>query len=229
MSERACVDRGVGEMLHAYEVGGLTAEDTERFEIHLLECAGCFEAVRSFAPYAELLRDDAGIRRIVREAAAAEPLDAAGVRGWMRYLWPSWPWPFRPAVLYLLLVLLAYPAYQGWHRSSPRTVAPVQAITLIPTRSADAEGLFLQSGRDAAVTFVFRGAIPGKPYRVRLAADDGNILYTADDFAGFDRYETGQLLFPAERMRPGGYLLEIIDPASPPPQNRQTYRFEVRP
>jgi hypothetical protein len=228
MSERECVDRSVGVMLHAYEVGGLAEEDIERFETHLLQCEGCFEAVRSFDTCAEVLRSDHGIREIVREGGE-EAIADSGIPGWRQYLWPSYPWPFRPAVLYLLLLLLLYPAYRGLHQSPPRPVTPVQTITLIPSRSADAEGLFLQSGRDAAITFVFRGAVPGKPYQVRLVADDGHVLYGEDVFTAFDQYETGQLLFPAERMQPGGYLLEVTDPAGPPPQNRQAYRFEVRP
>lgn len=228
MSERECVDRRMGVMLHAYEVGALAEGDNERFEIHLLRCRGCFEAVQSFASSADLLRNDAGVREVVREATG-ETAARSGDRGWVQWLWPARPWPLRPAVPYLLLLILLYPAYRGLQPSSPRPVIPLQAITLIPSRSAEVEGIRLQSGRDAAITFVFRGATPGKPYRVRLTAADGQTVYADEAFTAFDRYETGQILFPAERMHAGGYLLEVIDPAGSSPQNRQAYRFEVRP
>jgi hypothetical protein len=229
MNARECTEANLGVLLHAYEVGGLSEEDIERFEIHMLRCDRCFEAVQSFAPWAELMRADGEIRRVVQEADG-ESLTADTRRGrWGRYLWPPWPLPFRPAVIYILVLILLYPAYQGLHPSSTRSVENIQAVTLIPSRSAAAEGVIVQSGRDAAITFVFRGAQPDKRYQVRLADDAGEVVFTDDAFTDFDRYETGQVLFPAERMRPGGYLLEIVDPEGNPPQNRQAYHFEVRP
>ncbi len=229
MNERGCTDTEVGALLHAYEVGGLSEEDIERFEVHLLKCDHCFEAIQAFAPWAELIRVDGRVRETVQEAGGESQTTASRLGVWGRYLWPPWPWPFRPAVIYLLVLMLLYPAFRGLHQSSTRPVENIQAIILIPSRSATEEGVVLRSGRDAAITFVFRGAEPGKRYQVRLSMEAGEVVFTDNGFDGFDKYETGQLLFPAERMRPGEYLLEIIDPAGKPPQNRQAYHFRIQP
>jgi hypothetical protein len=62
-----------------------------------------------------------------------------------------------------------------------------------------------------------------------LTTDKGRVIYDEEAFTGFDKYETGQIFFPAERMQPGVYLLELTDPRGNPPQNRQVYRFQIRP
>jgi hypothetical protein len=229
MNARACMDADVGALLHAYEVGGLAEAEVARFEIHLLRCDHCYEAVRLFAPWAELLRTDGEIHGLVREAAEAPEAADSRASRWGRYLWPPWPLVFRPAMIYLLVLILLYPAYRGLHYSTTRPVQHIQAITLVPSRSAAAEGAVLQSGRDASIAFVFRGAQPGKTYRVRLTTDQGRVMYEEEAFTGFDNYETGQILFPAERMRPGAYLLELTDPRGNPPQNRQVYHFQIQP
>jgi len=228
MNIRECTDADVGALLHAYEIGGLAEKDVERFEIHVLQCDHCYEAVQAFAPWAELLRTDRGIRSLVREAVEAPESAGSRLRRWGRYLWPPWPLPFRPAVIYLVILVLLYPTYRWWQRSSSPSVRDIQAIMLVPSRASTQEGV-LKAGRDAAVTFVYRGAIPGKRYQVRLTQDGGAVIFTDGSYTEFDKYETGHLLLPADRMRPGGYFLEITDPEGSPPENRQTYHFQILP
>ncbi|MDD4051279.1 MAG: zf-HC2 domain-containing protein [candidate division Zixibacteria bacterium] len=229
MNARACTDADVGALLHAYELGGLTEADVTRFEIHLLQCDRCFEAVRVFAPWAELLRTDNEVRGLVHDATKAPEAADSRLSRLGRYLWPPWPLVFRPAMIYLLVLVLLYPAYRGLRHVTTRPVEAIQTITLVPSRSAVVEGAVLQSGRDAAITFVFRGAQPGETYRVRLTTEKGRVVYEEEAFTGFDKYETGQILFPAEHMRPGAYVLELTDPRGNPPQNRQVYNFRIQP
>jgi anti-sigma factor RsiW len=49
-----CVDPKLEKMLHHYELGLLSDEDREAFELHLLDCEHCFGRVKKFQATAKL-------------------------------------------------------------------------------------------------------------------------------------------------------------------------------
>ena len=228
MNNRACIAPDVGILLHAYELGALSAEDVERFEIHLLACRACFETVQNFAPHAENLRQDVGARQAVSPAERTEVLPLTFRRQLWHWLWPNRTWTFRPALIYLVLLILIYPAYLGWTGAGARGgFRQLQTLMLHPSRSAAAEPLSLSSGRDAVIEFVYRVALVGQKYQLLLAAEDGAVLASYPAYDGFDKYERGSILFPANLMHRGKFTLEILDAGGKPPLNRQVYGFRI--
>lgn len=223
MTMMTCQDPKIGRLLHAYEIDGLSEEATQQFEIHLLTCETCFEAAAQLEAVSELLRRDPEARGIIAEAAESQPAPGRGIK---RLLWPDVPLVFRPALLYIIILLAIVVAWPGGTGTENRPVSKIQSLTLIPNRSA-ADDVALRMGQDAVITFVYRGTLPGKRYRVVIKGDDGRQVYSDGSFDGFDRYETGQILLPAEQMHPGGYVLEISDLQGQSPQDRQVYRFRI--
>ena len=65
MSE--CIDKKLGKLLYAYELGMLQESDRDTFEVHLLECPFCHEQVSQMADAADLLRRDQDVRGNVRD------------------------------------------------------------------------------------------------------------------------------------------------------------------
>jgi tetratricopeptide (TPR) repeat protein len=64
-----CSDKRFEKMLYAYELGLLSQEECDEFEIHLYECEHCFERARKFSQAAEQLRHNPLIRESVRGLA----------------------------------------------------------------------------------------------------------------------------------------------------------------
>lgn len=222
-----CTDPDAGQLLHAYELGALPDNDTERFEIHLIRCACCYESIVQFDTQASLLRLDADV---LSQAKRALHQIVPSVTMWQRarsLLWPEAPMLLRPAVSFLLVVLLAYPAYLGFMGNNTGAIREVQSIGLYPVRSSAAAELSASSGTDALVSFVFRGADPAKSYEVVVTAQNGTILMSDDFFSGFDEYNTGRLLIPAHLLRPGTYKLTITDPDADTSADTREYSFTV--
>ena len=57
-----CLDKTIGDKLMAYELGMLDAEETEQFELHLLECVYCSTRAHEFRTAAALLRHDSDVQ-----------------------------------------------------------------------------------------------------------------------------------------------------------------------
>ncbi|MCK4773655.1 MAG: zf-HC2 domain-containing protein, partial [Candidatus Krumholzibacteria bacterium] len=111
-----CTDHKIGDLLHAFELDQLDAEQQEAFELHLLSCDHCFEQVSRFEGVASLLRSDADVQELVRSAATALEPETERESLWSRLLdalWPKTTFLLKPVVSYLIVILLAFPAYVG--------------------------------------------------------------------------------------------------------------------
>ena len=223
-----CKDPNLGALLPAYELNALSEEDVERFEIHLLECEHCFDQLKGFEQEAALLSSDNEVKQIIREAASeGYPQTESLLKRFWRYVWPETPFVLRPALAYLLILLMALPAYWGLRRLTQDQIRPVQTISLFPDRSGP-EGVFrISLGGDGLLTFVFRGAVAGQTYHLVIESEDGRVVFRDDAFSRFNEYQTGRLLLPLTKMKPGGYRLVITDPRAKPPLNRQEYSFRT--
>jgi hypothetical protein len=221
------MEPSVGALLHAYEVGTLSEKDIELFEIHLLKCDRCFSEMNQFAPHAELLCSDKGVRH--EAAHAVSP--AGSVRTFAgrvrRSLLPDIPWIYRPALLLTLVILLLYPAYLGVRTFKPAAVTSVQTISLYPARSAAVKPFRIAPSQDVVLSFVFEGALVGKQYEIEIRRASGSVLFSDSSFDTFDEWGTGHLLLPAGLLRSGRYLLIMTDLTGPPDANVQEYRFTI--
>jgi hypothetical protein len=223
-----CKDSELGKLLFAYELNGLSEEATERFETHLLECEYCFNELKSFEREADLLSSDDDVKRLINDAARPDHTrqDSVMSKVW-KFLWPETPIVFRPALGYIVILLLIIPAYWGFQRPPDDNIMPIHSINLLPGRSADENQFSLSSGNNGLLSFVVRGSIPGKKYRVEILSDDGTVLFVDDNYNHFDNYETGRILLPLTGMHPGIYRLVIIDSSEEPPLNRHERSFIV--
>ena len=224
-----CTNPEAGDLLHAYELNALSEEDTERFEIHLLECEHCFEQLKSFEREASLLTTDEGVKELIGEfATEGYPQAESFLKKLWRYIWPETPLLFKPALAYLLILLLIIPAYRGLMRLTKDSIRPVdQTILLTPLRSTEEATFEIGRGGDGEISFVFEDAVAGQSYQVAIESEDGRVVYKNDTFREFDAHKTGRLILPLVKMKPGGYRLVISDPRAEPPLNRKEYNFRI--
>ncbi len=80
----ACTDSRFADMLHHYELGMLSDDLRQQFEMHLLECEQCFLEAERFRRAAALMRHDPDIARMARRAAGDDEPDARTRRGLLR-------------------------------------------------------------------------------------------------------------------------------------------------
>jgi len=223
-----CKDPKLGALLHAYELDALSEEDTERVEIHLLECEHCFEQLTNFERETTLLSTDHEVREVIAEAAGEEYSRSESLlkRFW-RHVWPETPFVSKPALAYLLILLMILPAYHGLKRLANDRIRTVQTISLFPDRSPDGDVFKISAGNEGLLRFVFRGAVAGRTYELTIESEDGAVVFRDEAFDGFDEYGAGQLLLPLARMKPGNYRLVISGPRAEPPLSGQEYRFGI--
>jgi hypothetical protein len=223
-----CKDPDVGALLHAYELNALSPEDMERVEIHLLGCEHCFNQLNSFELEASLLSSDDEVKELITRAAREEHPQSESLRKrFWRYVWPETPFVFKPALAYLLILLMILPAYRGVRISTRDQIRPVQTVSLFPDRSPDEDVFRISVGGDGLLRFVFRGAVAGQAYEVTIESENGAVIFRDSAFDGFDEYGAGQLLLPLAMMKPGIYRLVITDPRVPAQLGRQEYSFGI--
>ena len=217
-----CTDETQGAMLHGFELGLLTEDETERFEAHLLVCDACFQKAQEFEPYVKRLRSESVGGKVVKRYAQEN--SAHQRTGLWRLLWPKESMILKPAVALVIILALLYPAYLGLSGSHRPEVRRLQAIQLVPDRSGNERGVV---DRDVVLSFVFEGAKPGREYDVQLQDETGRVLYHDQRFTGFDTFGTGFLLLPRVMLRTSDYRLIIVDPRGHSPSDTAVYRFEL--
>lgn len=223
-----CKDPKLGALLHAYELNALSEEDTEKVEIHLLGCEHCFRQLTDFERETTLLSSDHEVREIIAEAAGEEyPRSESLLKRFWRHVWPETPFVFKPALAYLLILLMILPAYRGLKRLASDRIRPVQTVNLVPDRSSSGDVFKISAGSDGLLRFVFRRAVDGQAYELTIESEDGAVVFRDAAFVGFDEYGVGQLLLPITGMNPGNYRLVINDPRAELPLSRREYSFTI--
>ena len=213
-----CIAPKIGKLIHAYELKILRPEDNELFEIHLLECEHCFHDLNSMEKVFEIMATDTDIKYILKGEAEEKPTREGTWRKIWKYLWPDTNLLLKPALAYFVILLLAYPSYLGLRFREADNIRQVQTLNLIPERSVAKP---VKTGDDILLSFVFVEAEAGRSYGITIKSDDKNIIFQDNDFTDFDQYQTGRLLLPAKKMKPGNYSLIIEDPRGDLPRNRE--------
>lgn len=178
-----------------YLAGTLNAEQAAAFEVHLLECAACFERVR----WEEKLRQG------FRSAGAAEVAREVVVRRWWRAARPRLaPW------LSLALLLLAI--WWGQQSVPPPLPAARSGVTILALAAirdgvAPRPEVHLWPNADLLVLQVELAYVEAAGYRARLESDDGRELWrqpAVPDDAGLVQVDA-----PARHLADGGYRLVV--------------------
>lgn len=226
MSESQCTNQKLGDLLSAYELGLLSELDTERFEEHLIGCEYCCARLKEGAGVSDLLLNSPRVKSETDKYARAGS-DASLRTKLKNILWPEIPLPLRPAITITLIALLLYPAYLGLVEKHRGGIGQVQSVTLLAQRSTSLPDLDISSGRDCLISFVYRYANPDDIYILRIESGEGRVIFADSKFNGFDEFGVGNILIPAQDLRPGLYRL-IVRPAMTDSTTTPTeYPFKV--
>lgn len=222
-----CTEQKLGDMLHAYELNQLDPNSREQFEIHLLECEHCFNEVAEFENIATIMTHDSEVKETIATELATDS-EISKISIWQRVwqlLWPETSFVLKPIVVYFVVVLMVYPAYLGIRGTTDNNIRQVVTLNLVPNRSSSA--IAVQSGNDILLTFVFSGAVPGKPYSIEMKSSGGEVIYRYDQYKGFDKYGLGRLIIPEEKISRGEYTLIIRDLNLGSNIPAQSYNFKI--
>ncbi len=225
MNKLKCNDPELGILLHAYELDILPEEDAERFEIHLLECEFCFEQLRDFERAANLLASDEEVKELIRESVTEEhPHPESFLKKLWRFIWPETPLIFKPALAYLLILLMIIPTYIGVTMLVRSENKSIQLEHLASDRSAGRNVFKIKPDSRFQIVFKFDGAIVGQTYKLVVESDDHRVVLQDNTYDDFDEEERGCLELTKSKMKTGNYRLVITDPRS---GNWQEYTFQV--
>lgn len=202
-----CTNRSIGLHLHAYEISALNEEMTEEFEIHLISCPYCFEAVSNFDSSIEALKSIEFSKQHTRK-----------VHFWKQY-------PIHTAIVALFFVIMIYPTVIGIKSILTSKVEPLESITLVPVRSADKE-YTLSHDNDLVLSLVYTDSKPNYNYTIEIYKNDNHLL-TFKSFDDFDQYHTGRLLIPKETLVSGNYLCILKDNENEDGKILQQYTFRI--
>jgi hypothetical protein len=220
-----CTNPKLGALLHAYELGALSEEELERFEVHLLSCDYCFAQVRDFEQAATLMRTDIGAKKLVQEAVhKLDSLPESGRKRTIRILWPKVPLYLKPGFIYILLLVLCYPAYLGikYVFNQQEKIRPVQVVSLSEHRGIAEDVFHISSGYDGLISFMLEDEVIGKDWNITIESEDGSEIYHLDAFITSEEYGVVQLFFPLSTMKPGRYRLTVTLPEA---DYSKTYPF----
>jgi len=225
MNKTECINGEIGDLLHAYELDILPPDETEKFEIHLLECEYCAQKVADFRRQAGLLRSGQQVRDEIAGQASDAHATGEAVTIWSR-LWPKGNFLLKPGLLLLIVLILLIPAYRGLFVGNGSRIGPPQVINLVPFRDSGTECFDRSLGGDGLISFVYPEAVTGQPYVVMIKSESGGIVFADSTYTDFDEYGTGRLLIPAMLMTPGRYKLLISSEGESGPDRE--YAFCVR-
>lgn len=223
----SCTDRQTGRLIHAYELGLLSDDEAERFEMHLMQCERCASLLKNSALRTDLLRSDSQVRAELRRLGEHSESEVRWADKLRQYLWPNVPLPFRPAVALLLVLLLVYPAYRGLRLSGTADIVAVKEIGLVHSRTAGIEPVTIAAGESAVLTFAYNQYRPGVTVAVRIIDESGQLLHENTTFEAFDRFQTARLFLPGEILQPGEYRLQVGPVGVTAAGEIEEYRFRI--
>jgi len=202
-----CTDPDIGRLIHAYELNGLSAEERELFEVHLLDCEYCFKEVRQMEVVSDLLNADADVKYAFGEAKTDLSLKTSFWSRLKSMFFPDTSWYAKPALVYFALLLLVYPAYRGIFVDGKRPIESATSISLIPDRSV--ETVYGSTDNDIVLNIVYPEFESGADYSLSIVSESDDTIFWDQKFNGFDSYGTAVLLIPEGRLEPGVYSVTI--------------------
>ena len=232
MTTGKCTDDSVGVLLHAYELGLLSPEDRDRFEIHLMSCDYCYGELKQFAPRGIMLGGSPDVKQALDEKLAAAQRKRLSQRKTPEYDRPGIFFAFKPAFLYLIIVLLMVPSYFGvskmFESGTSPAIRPVQLIYLTPTRSPITNVFESTREMDGIIFVACTGANTKSCYRLEISTDEDNPVFVIDKFDQFDERGTAQLILPRELMKKGDYRLIVRESEADSSRVLCRYEFGIQ-
>jgi hypothetical protein len=223
-----CTDRELGSLLLAYELGALPTAEVERFETHLLQCDYCFDELMSFRQESALLSSDSEVRSVTEASSNRQTGSESLLVRIRRSLWPHTSFILKPAVAYILILLLLIPAYRGLIRQPGSEIGEItQTLELAPKRDTSI-GTFVKGvGGMVLLTFEFQWAETGEAHHVTIESEHGTSIYENREFRDFDWTRRGRLHLHLPDIEPGTYRLMIRGQRPDSSTASQEYFFRV--
>ena len=243
------------ELLLWFAAGTLSGEEAALAEKAIASCERCREAYRLDRLLAESARESEEAsdfspeellslatssrqdlshipeadREIVSILRAVEAEEAGRQTSWLDTIWGfcDKALSMSPAWAYLLVLLMAYPAYRGL-RPEGFGVGPRVLTKPVPlgdlARASSGEAGLVRAGTDTVVT-IFVPVDPAYRYTLVIRNESGRALYRAEDASPFDGIGTFAVLLPAGSLAAGRYeiLLDELERSASTPLN--VYRF----
>ncbi len=226
------------EIIERYVLGKLSPEEEKQFEEHYFSCDDCFKEVQRTEWLVNLLREQARRGEL--------PLDQYPERRpFFALEWLKSPtrYPAVAAVLAVLLLVLAYPAWRGIlmvprlkgtieNLSQPQT--NVRSFSLQQTRGVvegrvpsiaiePDEGVFILSFA------ILEKAVPNPQYEAEILNQAGKQIWKGGDLEGAGEYEVFSVVCHAAFFKQGLYTLRVfeIDPESDRVTNEFPFSFRI--
>ncbi len=204
-----CSDNRVGQLLHAYELHQLDDAQRTMFEQHLLECNHCFQEVSAFTAEAAQLRHSTELAELVAGASSH-----------------SRRFDFRLLIAGVVIALLLVPAYMGISSFASDTFRPVQVIALQQERTGTGSAVF-SADRDGVIMFAFTESKPAGDLTIQIETVAGRTVTSYTGFTGFDSNGIGRLLLPARYLKPGQYIMRLLEKRNGATAELSSYHFRV--
>jgi hypothetical protein len=206
-----CIEPKVGALLHAYELQLLSEEETECFELHLMKCEHCLNRIRSIGQNIEMLTSASEVAELIDEVAEVEPVDDIPVlKKLWRYIWPETSPILRPALLYVVILLLIIPAYHGLIKPGKEVVTGTKITYIVTNRSAEDNVITLEPRIEHYLEFELSDRINCEICQLVIESFEGEVMLDLKAFASINVHRVGILLLPD--IQPGIYRLIFTDP-----------------
>jgi hypothetical protein len=192
-------------LLHGYELGVLTEEEIERFEIHLIECSFCRAEMQSGAEIAEAA-PSVNARLMAMQSSPEANTERRPAHGPRALRWLA-------GIAAALALALVYPAYQGLFQKSgqeQRVITIDAQVSLLSTRSGTGIPI-VRGDQSTAVTFGFPRVVRDRDYRLELYRDDEVKPRLEVSEIRFDESGVAVIVFAPGMLDPGKYRLHLTD------------------
>lgn len=224
-----CTNPKLGTMLHAYELKALNESDSEKFELHLLECDFCFNELSSFNDQAAFLLNDRHVRQMVELQSRQQEQSADRRKSFWSYLWPvDSPLVLKPAFAYALTVLIVILFPLTINNGVKNGIGEIQSIGFMNTRSNDTSVFYKDKSSHGIINFLVSNAENYRNIKVAIINAKGQIIYFDDDYAGIDNMGIGKLYLPLKELEINQYTLELTLEGAEKESDVITYNFLVK-
>ncbi|MEZ5359800.1 MAG: hypothetical protein R3F48_13355 [Candidatus Zixiibacteriota bacterium] len=223
-----CTNKEIGQLLHAYEVGTLSDELVESFELHMMACDYCMARLKEFEHVTGMMKAD---DEIVREIASLDTAitETSRKKSFLRTFFKSeLPFILRPAFLMAVLIIMAMTWAVTFLSHPVVEPGPVKELNLIQQRNGGTELVIDEQTAYVSVAFIYLDFNTNRPPAVLLERDGRDTVYFDSRFLHFDIYKVGRLLIPNNDRILGTYRLLICANESEMPEKCAEYIFSIK-
>lgn len=204
-----CTEKRFGEMLYPYELGMLSKSDELELDLHFYNCVHCFENAKQFKDEAWLLRHSKRVHNQIEQDAKPKSMTSVT----------------RLLLIAAVVIVMAVPVY---HIAFYEKDESIQQIYLVPFRESAPAVINNEQGGKAEIRFVVEEAKPENIYNLSITARNGDMIYSEDNYADFNKSGQGLIVLPVDIFDKGFYVLTVSIPHDDSTSTVAQYPFRVK-